>query len=123
MTSFEKLFEYQKQFQNLVWKENGYYGKKNENKQLPCDDVNVASYHTLALSEELGEVLRADKRWKNYRNEQYDKENKLEELSDCLLCILNIAMHSDINGLELYTSTMEKIQKNIRRVEDGNKKQ
>lgn len=118
MLDFEKIFNYQVEFQKMVWNKSGYYGIIDKNKKIPTDDVNVSSYHCLALSEELGEVLKSDKRWKNYRNTKYDKNNKIEEISDCLISLFNIAMHSDINALELYTAVIKKIHKNIQRIEN-----
>ena len=52
--------------------------------ELPRDDVGLFSYHIQQLISEIGEVLDADKRWKNFRNKKYDKDKTRDILSNCL---------------------------------------
>lgn len=83
--------------------------KSKETKDVPCDDIKLASYHVQQLMSEIGEVLESDKRWKNYRNDKYDREHKLEELADCFIVLMNIAMFSDFHAKELTDAILNKI--------------
>lgn len=113
---FNALYEMQKRFQQKVIKKIGYNGNKDIEI---CDNVDLSSYHSLAMMEEVGELIKSDKRWKNYRNEHYDKENKKEELADCFITLFNIAMFSGINGDELESAIMAKIISNHQRIDDN----
>ena len=77
---------------------------------VPCDNVPLSSYHIQQLMSEIGEVLDADKRWKNFRNDKYDKEAKVEEIADCFIVLMNVAMFSDISPEMLEESINEKIK-------------
>lgn len=90
--------------------------KMKGTKCVPVDDVRLASYHVQHLMSEIGEVLDADKRWKNFRNEKYDKSAKLEELADCFIVLMNIAMYSDINDKEMVEAIKEKLNKVSERI-------
>ena len=81
---------------------------KNQ-RDLPIDHPQLASYHIQQLVSEIGEVLEADKRWKNIRNNKYDKGNKLDEISDCFIVLMNIAMYSGFDGDELYNAINKKL--------------
>lgn len=101
-----QLFEKQAEFQ-----------KKVTGIDLPVDSVEWSSYHALALVEEVGEVLKADKRWKTHRNTHYDPENKLEELADTFITVINIAMYSGFGPEALYEAVVAKISKNTKKLE------
>ena len=58
---------------------------------------------------EIGEVLDADKRWKSHRNDKYDKNAKLEELADCFVVLMNIAMFSGFDGDDLANAIQQKL--------------
>lgn len=90
--------------------------KMNSTECVPVDDVRLASYHIQHLISEIGEVLDADKRWKNFRNEKYDKDAKVEELADCFIVLMNIAMYSGINGREMTEAIKEKLDKVSKRI-------
>ena len=79
-------------------------------KDLPIDHPQLASYHIQQLVSEIGEVLEADKRWKNIRNNKYDKESKLDEIADCFIVLMNITMYSGFNGEDLFNAIKHKIQ-------------
>lgn len=81
---------------------------KNE-RQLPIDHPQLASYHIQQLISEIGEVLEADKRWKNIRNNKYNKESKLDEIADCFIVLMNITMYSGFNGNDLFNAVSDKI--------------
>lgn len=92
-------------------------------EQIPRDSVEWFGYHIKLMLEELGELLSADKRWKTHRNEKFDPENKLEELSDVIIIALNLCIFSGLDADELYTLVKSKITKNVHRwrTKDGNK--
>ena len=92
--------------------------KMSSTECVPVDDVRLASYHVQHLVSEIGEVLDADKRWKNFRNEKYDKDAKVEELADCFIVLMNIAMYSDIDAPELSKAIYNKIKKVSDRVSE-----
>ena len=83
------------------------YVTKN-NVRLPFDHPGVASYHIQQLISEIGEVLDADKRWKNMRNGKYDRDAKLEEVADCLIVAFNVALFSGFTAEELERAIFEK---------------
>lgn len=74
------------------------------------------SYHIQQLMSEIGEVLDADKRWKNFRNQKYDKDAKLEEIADCFIVLMNIAMFSEFSGFELAKAIDKKLNKVSERI-------
>lgn len=75
--------------------------KADSTVTVPVDDVGLASYHVQQLMSEIGEVLDADKRWKSHRNEKFNKQEKLEELADCFIVLMNIAMYSGFDGRDM----------------------
>lgn len=89
-------------------------GKYNDYKldttiTVPVDDVKLASYHVQQLMSEIGEVLDADKRWKNFRNNKYDRDAKVEELADCFIVLMNIAMFSGVDAKEFVDAINQKL--------------
>ena len=90
--------------------------KSEQTVTVPVDDVRLASYHVQHLMSEVGEVLDADKRWKNFRNEKYDKDAKIEELADCFIVLMNVSMYSGIDGRELTEAIKAKLDKVSNRI-------
>lgn len=113
--TIKDIYEMQAQNQ-MIMLSRGMYGKERLNI-LPIDDVQLCSYHIQQLMSEVGEVLDADKRWKNFRNEKYDKEAKAEEIADCFIVLLNIAMFSGIDSKQLDDMICNKIKKVKERIE------
>lgn len=114
-SDFCSLYEQNKENQELLLL------LKGDKKTLPCDDLQMFSNNIQHLISEIGEVLEADKRWKVIRNKKYDRKNKIEEIADCYIALLNIAMYSDISGQELKDAIIEKIGKNkVRILEEQN---
>lgn len=107
--TIKDIYEMQAQNQ-MIMLSRGMYGKERLNI-LPIDDVQLCSYHIQQLMSEVGEVLDADKRWKNFRNEKYDKEAKAEEIADCFIVLLNIAMFSGVDSKQLDDMICNKIKK------------
>lgn len=92
--------------------------KSDETATVPVDDVGLASYHIQQLMSEIGEVLDADKRWKSHRNEQYNKEDKLEEIADCFIVLMNIAMYSGFDGRQLAEAIDKKLDVVSQRIDN-----
>lgn len=110
-TTLEKLYNAQLLNQRLLFIKGAYDNfKQDATKAIPCDDVSLSSYHIQQLVSEIGEVLECDKRWKNYRNDKFDKDAKLEELADCFIELLNIAMFSNFSAKELSQAIENKIK-------------
>lgn len=97
--TLHQLFVHQMVNQDDLLHKGAYDRFKGEHTiTVPVDDVALASYHVQQLMSEIGEVLDADKRWKSHRNDKFDKEAKLEELADCFIVLMNIAMFSGFDG-------------------------
>ena len=114
--TLEECYDEQVKFQKEVVKKYGY---NVDVKNIPEDNIEVAKYHMLALLEEAGELVKSDKRWKNYRNTYYDKQNKLEELSDCIITLFNVAMFSGISGKEFAEALETKMNENYNRIREA----
>lgn len=109
-TTLKDLYNAQLFNQKLFFIKGAYDNfKSEETKDVPCDDIKLASYHIQQLVSEIGEVLESDKRWKNYRNDKYDREHKLEELADCFIVLINLAIFSDFHAEELTDAVLNKI--------------
>lgn len=104
--NFHELYEAQTVFQSIV----------TDLKVLPVDDIRWASYHMLALTEELGELTKSDKRWKTHRNTHYDPENKLEELADIIITAFNVSIFSGFDADTLFKTIKNKIVENDARL-------
>lgn len=124
--SFVQLFEAQAENQREMLKKGMYDDFVNSIKYesgfdvyiegLPVDEPKLASYHIQQLMSEIGEVLDADKRWKNFRNDKYDKKSKLEELADCFIVLMNICMFSGISAEDLEKAIADKENTIMRRI-------
>lgn len=124
--SLKKLFDMQLENQ-LQLLEQGKYDDYASDKflldYLPVDDVGLFSYHIQQLQSEIGELLQADKRWKNFRRGLPDLENKKEEIADCFIVLMNIAMFSGLTADELYSAIENKIEKVSKRIEEESEKE
>lgn len=101
---FEVLFEKQAEFQERV---AGVY---------PGDSPAHFEYHIAAMVEELGEVLKADKRWKTHRNAAFIPAEKLDELADVFITVMNLCLWSGFDYDDLLDAVSKKIQQNFRRL-------
>lgn len=108
--SFQYLFNQQGEFQHKV-----------TGLTTPVDNVRWFQYHMTAMSEELGEVLKADKRWKTHRNAFHDPANKLEELADVFVTAINLALFSGIDADTMVEAIRAKISENTRKFEEARK--
>ena len=121
--SFDSLFDSQAENQRMMF-ERGMYGFVDNPEvdgkytELPIDEPKLASYHIQQLVSEIGEVLDADKRWKNFRNDFYNRDAKLEELADCFIVLMNISMFSGFSADEVYKAISSKIEEVGIRISD-----
>ena len=127
---FKKVYEKQGENQREMLKLGMYDEHCSEstykdryNVELPIDDVRLASYHIQQLMSEVGELLDADKRWKNFRNEKYDKDAKLDELVDCYIELFNISMFSGFSAEDVYNAILKKLGVIKSRIDKEAKKQ
>ena len=108
--TLQQLFRSQLATQNKLIQKGVYDRYKDEETEtVPADDVGLSSYHIQQLVSEIGEVLDADKRWKSHRNDKYDRNAKLEELADCFIVLMNVAMFSGFDGDDLVNAISEKL--------------
>lgn len=119
--SFHDMFLKQAENQRNMFEKGMYNGfSDNDGKftELPIDDPKLSSYHIQQLVSEIGEVLEADKRWKNFRNDAYDKDAKLDEIADCFIVLMNIAMFSGFDSVDIYDAICNKIEEVSIRISD-----
>lgn len=110
MKTFEEMFNEQIKNQQKLIRKGTYDRFANIiDIDLPRDDIGLFSYHIQQLMSEIGEVLEADKRWKNFRNAKYDKDKKLDELADCMIVLMNITMFSGFTAEELMKQAEKKL--------------
>ena len=104
-TNFKSSYESQIIFQKVV-----------TGAKCPGDNLDQFSYHVNAMVEELGEVMKADKRWKTHRNERYEPEEKLDEIADVFITAMNIAIHSGFTVDDIEEAISNKIANNFGRL-------
>ena len=118
LVSFQNLFNRQKANQIRMLQVGMYDSFKSKStKTAPVDDIKLMSYHVHQLMSEIGEVLDADKRWKNFRNQKYDENAKLEEIADCFIVMMNIVMFSGFDGNQLVDAIDKKLTKISERID------
>lgn len=84
--------------------------------ECPGDNLSQFSYHIQAMVEEMGEVMKADKRWKTHRNVRYERDEKLDELADVFITAMNLAIHSGFSIDDVETAIAKKITENCNRL-------
>lgn len=117
-TTLKQLFDIQAGNQREMLKAGVYSGQVGGpiDVELPMDSVSLSSYHIQQLVSEVGEVLTADKRWKSHRQDNYDSQNKLEEIADCFIVMMNIAMFSGFDGDDVTAAITEKLDVVAKRI-------
>lgn len=108
--SFLDLFNAQFVNQERLLQQGKYEGFTDRLDFKPVDDPRLCSYHIQQLMSEIGEVLEADKRWKNFRNEKVDRAAKADEIADCFIVLMNVAMFSGMTAQETYDAIKQKIK-------------
>lgn len=112
------LFEIQAGNQREMLKTGVYSGQVGGpiDVELPMDSVSLCSYHVQQLVSEIGEVLMADKRWKSHRQDNYNSQDKLEEIADCFIVMMNIAMFSGFDGDDVTKAISDKLDVVAKRI-------
>ena len=110
MSGIANLFDMQSHFQKAI-----------TGIDLPCDSPKWFEYHMVAMIEELGEVLKADKRWKTHRNTRFERDEKLDEISDCFITLINIALFSGFSDDDIADAIENKIKANMKRLSEEEK--
>lgn len=113
---FKELFEKQLNNQQSLL-DAGNYSRfatnnllNNGELKLPQDDIGLFSYHIQQLVSEIGELLHSDKRWKSFRNEGSQSfEDKVSEIADIYIVLLNIAIFSGLSAEKLYEGINKKL--------------
>ena len=101
----ENIFEIQKALQKEMF-----------NKELPNDSVEDFKYSILGMISEVGEVLDADRRWKNVRAKHISDEAKLEEICDVFAFFINMCLYSGYSANDIYEAFLRKGKKNFERI-------
>lgn len=97
-----------------------YFQQLLGNENIPTDNPQEMAHHLLGLITEVGEVAQADKRWKkNKRNKHYDKIEKVNEIADCFIFLLNVCIYSDVSPDDLLKAVSDKIEENISRFKES----
>lgn len=104
-TNFKESYDNQIHFQEQI-----------TGAKCPGDNLAQFSYHIQAMVEELGEVMKADKRWKTHRNHRYEPEEKLDEIADMFITAMNIAIHSGFTAETIEMAISNKINENYERL-------
>ena len=113
-SNFVKLYNKQIDFQQMILEEKAKEGRHSF--ALPQDDIDWFTYHMRAMVEELGEVTKADKRWKTHRNDNFNQEEKVYELADVFITAMNLAIYSGLSGQEMFDAINKKIKENVKRL-------
>ena len=92
------------------------FQKEVTGADCPGDNLNHFCYHVNAMVEELGEVMKADKRWKTHRNVRFEPSEKLDEIADVFITAMNIAIHSGFTSGQIEAAIDNKIRENYYRL-------
>jgi NTP pyrophosphatase (non-canonical NTP hydrolase) len=85
-------------------------------QDLPADNLQEFVKSIELMQEEIGEVLREDKRWKAFRNKTYDMGRKLDEMADMFIVMMNIMIYSGVTMDQMLDVVSKKIDENTNRV-------
>lgn len=119
--SFMSLFNLQLANQKAMLKSGKYDDYKlPQTVNIPVDDICLFSYHIQHLQSEIGEVLEADKRWKNLRKSNFNRQQKIDEIADCFIVLMNIAMFSGVDSQEMLEAIASKIDIVSKRIAEEN---
>lgn len=103
---FHDMYEYQTKTQQYMV-DKGFYKVKYE--KVPCDSAEIAGYHLLHLTSEVGELINSDARWKSHRVATFDPNEKLEELADIFIEWMNVAIFSGFTPEMIFSAVADKL--------------
>ena len=111
--TLEQMFEFQKQLQ---------LAHNRHLKAVPFDDPELCWTHISAAMYELAEAVQEDNRWKTLITDgkikvRYDREAKLEELTDAMHYLINAVLLSGCDIQEFVDTYVRKNKTLIERAE------
>ena len=108
--SLVQMFNKQKEFQKLL-----------TGVELPKVDYTQLNYTMTALLAELGEVLQADKNWKNWKKTktEVNREDLLDEIVDVYHVIINMTLYLGFDANDVINRFFEKNKVNFERQENN----
>lgn len=105
LITLQEIFDKQAQLQKLAF-----------GVDLPKVDENLAKYYGFGLYGEIGEVFQADKTWKPFNKGPRNEDEVREELTDCLLFLVNLMLAQGMTADMIQDSYLKKYQVVIDRV-------
>ena len=91
---------------------------------LPAVNEKLAMYYGFGLYGEIGEVFAADKQWKPCHKGPRNHDEVREELTDCLLFLVNLMLAQGMSAEDIEAEYRKKYEKVIERInidkENGN---
>lgn len=94
-----------------------YFQERLTGKVLPIDSSTDFQYHLCLMIEELGELAKTDKRWREKDGlDTKPNGNKLDEIADVFIVAMNLSMFSGFNYEDIMSAIEVKLSKNIGRL-------
>lgn len=83
---------------------------------LPAVNEALAQYYGFGLYNEIGEVFSADKEWKPVNKGTRNHEEVKEELTDCLLFLVNLMLAEGMSATDIEEAYIKKYNKVVDRI-------
>lgn len=90
-------------------------------ESLPVDSIYWFNYHIRGMLEEIGELTKADKRWKTHRRNQVNEKEKREEIADVFIEAINLAIFSGLTEYDVYLAVFKKMEQNAEKLKEERK--
>ena len=90
--------------------------KKAFNVDLPAVNESLAQYYGFGLYNEIGEVFSADKEWKPINKGTRNHNEVREELTDCLLFLVNLMLAEGMSAADIEEAYIKKYNKVVERI-------
>jgi len=125
MSDFEKIYENQRIFENMIINKSKFYGGDQGNKDLK--DLNDKEKTTLMkelilyLIKETTELLDAIGNYKMHKSKKDDPKVKEipSEIADCFIFVLDFALVHGLSHEDLLKAVQEKQEINNQRQKNG----
>ena len=85
--------------------------------EVPSDNPDKFMEQICLLGEEVGEVLQNDKRYRTVRDNKYDRDEKLKELADVYIVVMNLFMWSGFDAKTAADAINDRMQYNVDRID------
>jgi NTP pyrophosphatase (non-canonical NTP hydrolase) len=121
MQDFQEIYDKQLIFEDLVISKNKNWPDKKLNEFSEDEKVAYTKEMVLYLHKELGEVLDAVGNYRMHKTKREDPKVKEipEEVADCFIFVLNLALTHGLTAEDLLDIVVAKQAKNFRRQEEG----